>query len=230
VPVSRLSTVEKAFRVLTAVAEGPPRGATALGRELALDKNAVQRILVTLEHLGWIRAQAPPATGWTLTSQAMVLGRQYGAGLRERAHPYLQKLADITEETAQLWLIDRGRFVIVDAVDSQRPLRIVVPIGYDASLDAGQQFLAFLDPGQRAAHADAYRMDARTAEKVRAQGYYITRSPVPGATGVGAPVLRDGAATGAVLVVGPTSRMRSDVLTKYSAAVIETAQRISEIS
>ena len=229
-PVSRLSTVEKAFRVLTAVAEGPPRGATALGRELSLDKNAVQRILVTLEHLGWIQAQPPPSTGWMLTSQAMVLGRHYGAGLRERAHPYLQKLADITEETAQLWLIDRGRWVIVDSVDSQRPLRIVVPIGYDAPLDQGQQFLAFLDPAQRAEHADAYRMDERTVERVRRQGYYVTRSPVPGATGVGAPVMRNGVATGAVLVNGPTSRMRSDVLTGFSAAVIETAQRISEIS
>jgi IclR family acetate operon transcriptional repressor len=229
VPVSRLSTVEKAFRVLTAVAEGPPRGATALGRELALDKNAVQRILVTLEHLGWFRAQPPPATGWTLTSQAMVLGRQYGAGLRERAHPYLQKLGEITEETAQLWLIDRGRFVIVDAVDSPRPLRIVVPIGHDAPLDQGQQFLAFLDPAQRAAYTDSYPMDERTVERVRRQGYYVTRS-VPGSTGVGAPVLRNGVPTGAVLVVGPTPRMRSEVLTKYSSAVVETAQRISEIS
>jgi DNA-binding IclR family transcriptional regulator len=57
----------------------------------------------------------------------------------------------------------------------------------------------------------------------------VTRS-VPGSTGVGAPVLRNGVPTGAVLVVGPTPRMRSEVLTKYSSAVVETAQRISEIS
>ena len=228
--VSRLSTVEKAFRVLTAVAEGPPRGATALGRDLAMDKNAVQRILVTLEHLGWIEPQPAPSSGWSLTSQAMILGRHYGAGLRERAHPWLQKLADVTEETAQLWLLDRGRFVILDAVDSQRPLRIVVPVGHDAPVEQGQQFLAFLDPEERRVYGQAYPMDERTVERVRRQGYYVTRSPVPGATGAGAPVYRRGVLAGAVLVVGPTSRMRSDALARHGASVIEVAQRISEIS
>ena len=195
-----------------------------------MDKNAVQRILVTLEHLGWIEAALPPATGWVLTSQAMVVGRYYGADLRERAHPYLQKLGDITEETAQLWLLDRGRFVVLDAVDSPRPLRIVVPVGFDAPVDQGQQFLAFLDPAERRPHLAAYPVDDRTVARVRSQGYYVTRSPVPGSTGVGAPVYRRGALAGAVLVVGPTSRMRSDTLVRYSSAVIETAQRISEIS
>ena len=79
-PVKRLSTVEKAFRVLTEVSERQPIGLGELARSLELDKAAVQRILATLDDLGWIAPAAPPATGWELTPKPS----SSGAGTRQR--------------------------------------------------------------------------------------------------------------------------------------------------
>ena len=52
--VKTLRTVDKALRVLDAVAEHQPIGVGALARLLTMDKSAVQRILVSLQRAGWI--------------------------------------------------------------------------------------------------------------------------------------------------------------------------------
>src|ERR1700709_2549630 len=115
--VARLTTVEKALRVLSAVADGHPLRGSALARELGLDKNAVQRILITLGHQGWLQ-QDRRAGGWRLGPQSLVVGGRYAGALRERAHPLLHDLAAETGETVTLWSVEGDAFTVVDAVES----------------------------------------------------------------------------------------------------------------
>src|SRR4051812_7098462 len=94
-PVKTLQTVENAFGVLEAVAEHQPVGVSALARSLGLDKAAVQRILVTLGAVGWLQPSGEGGT-WALSPQALVVGRRYAPGLRDRARPHLEALQEAT--------------------------------------------------------------------------------------------------------------------------------------
>jgi IclR family transcriptional regulator, acetate operon repressor len=151
VPVKQLSTVEKAFRVLVAISEHQPIGLTALARLLDLDRAAVQRILATLDAIGWIAPAAPASDGWELTPQALIIGRRCAPGLRTAARPLLEGLAADSGETGLLIMVDHGRVVVVDVVDSTQPLRVSVPLGFDAPLSDFEPFLAFFSEDELAA-------------------------------------------------------------------------------
>lgn len=211
--VKRLSTVEKAFRVLVAVSERQPVGLGELARSLDLDKAAVQRILATLGDLGWIAPATPPATGWVLTPEALVVGRRYAPELRDRARPHLEALQAETGETAGLVMVDRDRVVVVDVVDSQQPLRVTVPIGFDAPLADFQPFLAFFPDSELTALAAAgtYRLSAPQREAHRRRGWYVLEMEPLDVRALGAPVPGPGdTVLAALLLVAPRTRLGRD--------------------
>ncbi len=226
-PVARLTTVEKALRVLSAVADSQPISGSALARELDLDKNAVQRILITLGHQGWLQ-QDRRAGGWRLGPQSLVVGGRYAGALRDRAHPVLHDLAAGTGETITLWAVEGDTFTVVDAVESSQTLRGTIPIGYTASITEGSEFLAFCDRGmqERLLGADVLPLDAAAA--IRARGYYVVDTEYASTIAVGAPVW-DGrpAPTAAVLLVAPAERLAGDALAATGARVREAADSLS---
>lgn len=211
--VKRLSTVEKAFRVLVAVSERQPVGLGVLARELDLDKAAVQRILATLGDLGWIAPADAPATGWVLTPEALVVGRRYAPELRERARPHLEALQAETGETAGLVTVDRDRVVVVDAVDSQQALRVTIPIGFDAPLADFQPFLAHFPDAEldRLAAAGVYRLTPAQRESHRRRGWYVLEMDDLDVRALGAPIVGPtGSVLAALLLVAPRTRMPKD--------------------
>src|ERR1700712_3041496 len=163
--VARLSTVEKALRVLSAVSDSQPISGSALARDLDLDKNAVQRILITPGHLGWLQ-QDRKAGGWRLGPQSLVIGGRYAGALRERAHPLLHDLAAETGETVTLWSVEGDAFTVVDAVESSQTIRGTIPIGYSASVTEGGDFLAFCERELRARLEASSGMPPMTEEQV----------------------------------------------------------------
>ncbi len=209
--VARLSTVEKALRVLSAVADSQPVSGSALARELDLDKNAVQRILITLGHQGWLQ-QDRLSRGWRLGPQSLVVGGRYAGALRERAHPVLHDLAAETGETVTLWAVEGDAFTVVDTVESSQTLRGTIPIGYTASVAEGGDFLAFYDPPLRERLLAEYGSGPMPEERVaavREQGFYIVDTSYASTIAVGAPVW-DGRPTpaAAILLIAPADRLR----------------------
>jgi DNA-binding IclR family transcriptional regulator len=223
--VARLSTVEKALRVLSAVADSQPISGSALARELAMDKNAVQRILVTLGHLGWLQ-QDRRAGGWRLGPQSLVVGGRYAGALRERAHPLIHDLAAETGETVTLWAVEGDSFTVVDAVESSQTIRGTIPIGYSASVAEGGDFLAFCEREMRARLTAASGLPAMTDEQVEAvrrQGYYVVDTSYTSTLAVGAPVWESRPSpAAAVLLVAPAERLREKVM--------ETGMRMRDVA
>jgi IclR family transcriptional regulator, acetate operon repressor len=224
VAVPRLSTVEKAFHVLGVVADQQPIGLAALTRATGLDKSAVQRIVATLQHVGWLQP-ATRATGWELAPEALVVGRRAASGFVSRARPHLEALAADTSETVALWVLDGDRFVCVDAIESHQQLRVVIAAGMVVPVTDAHEFLAFVPADTRRAMGGALA-DAEVVEIV-ARGYYLV-ADAAGTHAVGVPV-RDGEgeAVGAVTVVAPVSRTTAHDTARLGRRTIEAAINIS---
>ncbi len=228
--VKRLSTVEKAFRVLVAVSEQQPIGLGALARLLDLDRGAVQRILATLGDLGWIAPADPPATGWALTPEALVVGRRYAPELRERARPHLEAIQAESGETAGLVMVDRDRVVVVDAVDSQQALRVTVPLGFDAPLAEFQPFLAHFPDAElhRLAAAGTYTLTPAQRDGHRRRGWYVLEMDDLDVRALGAPVVGPtGAVLAALLLVAPRTRMPKDRQADLGRRLVSAAAAIA---
>jgi IclR family acetate operon transcriptional repressor len=225
--VARLTTVEKALRVLTAVAENQPISGSQLARDLELDKNAIQRILVTLGHEGWLQ-QDRRAGGWWLGPQSLVVGGRYAGALRDRAHPVLRDLAAETGETVTLWATSGDVFTVVDAVESTQTLRGTIPIGYSASITEGGDYMAFCDAFTRDRLLGAGAMPDERIALIRERGYYVVDTEYASTIAVGAPVW-DGRPqpVAAVLLVAPADRLRGDALAATGARVAEAAGGLS---
>jgi IclR family acetate operon transcriptional repressor len=204
--VKRLATVEKAFRVLTAVSEHQPVGLSELARRLELDKAGVQRILATLHHIGWIVPSAGANGGWELAPEALVIGRRYAPRLREAARPHLEALQAATAESALLVTVDRDRAVVTDVVDSPAALRVSVPIGFDAPLADFEPFLAYF-ADDTLADLGLTPVAPRAQDAARRQGWYTLDIDPDDVLAVGAPILAGGTVLGALMVVGPRSRL-----------------------
>ncbi len=228
--VARLSTVEKALRVLAAVADGQPISGSALVRGLGLDKNAVQRILVTLGHQGWLQ-QDRQAGGWRLGPQSLVVGGRYAGALRDRAHPVIHDLAAETGETVTLWAVEGDTFTVVDAVESSQTLRGTIPIGYAASVTEGGDFVAFCNAATRErllAEAGLPAMAPERVVAVRERGYYVVDTRYTATVAIGVPVW-DGrrSPSAAVLLIAPADRLVGEEIAVVAARVRDAAATLS---
>jgi DNA-binding IclR family transcriptional regulator len=228
--VKRLSTVENALRVLATVSESQPIGLGALARTLQLDKGAVQRILATLGDLGWIAQTTSSAGGWELTAESLIVGSRYVPELRDRARPYLESIQAETGETMCLVMVDRGRdrVVIVDVVDSSQPLRVSIPVGFDAPLGDFQPFLAFFpdDTLDELGEVGAYTLTKQQQAGHRQRGWYVLDLEGLDVRAVGAPVSGpSGSVLAALLLVAPRTR-----LPKSREVTVGTALRTAATS
>lgn len=162
--------------------------------------------------------------------------------LRDVAHPFLERLAEMTGESAQLYVRSTLERVCIDAVESASELRTIVSVGSSLPLtagSAGKVFLAFGElgaPGERLID-DAIRRTPATpvGEDLRRQLHLVRRrgwansagEREPGVGSVSAPVFGSlGELLAAVSVSGPESRLGRVAAKRYAPAVVATARDI----
>jgi IclR family acetate operon transcriptional repressor len=123
--------VERAINVLRCVARSSEGiGVRELARVLNLRPSTASRILMALERMGLTRQDAP--TGRYAMGPAIL---EIAAGYHGQrdfcrvARPHMETLCEQTGETVFLGVLDGLDVVIVNKVDSPRPLRMVSPVG-----------------------------------------------------------------------------------------------------
>ncbi len=227
--VKTIQSVKNALDVLEALAAEQPIGVSALARLIELDKNAVQRVLVTFGEAGW--ANQTDGGEWSITSKALQVGTHFTSGLRDVAHPHLVQLHRQTDETVVLFAREAQTMVVLDSVDSSQALRITVPLGMVVPIHHGAAFDAFL--------ADADRLQlpligaiptAAALRTVRRDGFFVVDSPYPNAIGAGAPIFdgRD-APIATITIVGPKVRITKTDARRLGALAATTAAAISKV-
>lgn len=242
--MSRVQSIERAFSVLTALADGPV-GVTDVAERTDLPKSTAARMLASLEREGAVE-QVPGETRYRLGPRIAMLasGRPETRGLVAIAHPSLVELADETGEAAGLSVPDGRTVHYVDQVDSPNPVQVRDWTGYRIPMHAvssGQVFLAHLGPPALArflaqpleSFTQATLTDAGTLierlRDVRRDGHaWVHEEFAEGIASVAAGIAGpDGELIAAVHVHGPTYRFpRVGQAAAIADAVTAAAARI----
>ncbi|GAA3694387.1 IclR family transcriptional regulator [Nonomuraea antimicrobica] len=139
-----MQNVINALRVLEEVAARQPIGVGELARGLGLPKSTVQRSLMTLREAGWIRPAGGEVTRWQVTSKALQVARRTELGLRDAAIPVMEELRRSTGETIHLMVPEGDAVVLIERLETDKPLRIVLPLGIRLPLHASANGKAVL--------------------------------------------------------------------------------------
>ncbi|MEU6724495.1 IclR family transcriptional regulator C-terminal domain-containing protein [Nonomuraea wenchangensis] len=191
-------TLERGLAVLRVLADEPgrPMAATDLVRATGLARSAVDRVLATLAHLGYLRLDGREVR---LAPRLMELGEAYlaGGGLRDALSPPARRLAEELDESVSLAVPDGEGVRFIAQFTRRRTMSVAFRVG--DLLPAGRcaAGLALLDP------AAPWAVDDQLVE--------------PGLVAVAVPVRDpDGRAVGAVSVVSHTSRHTADGLRAHA--------------
>lgn len=168
-----------------------------------------------------------------------------GSNYDRYARDSIEKLAQVTKETAHLCLLNGSDVVYVAKVESSYPLRMTSVVGgrhpaYCTS--AGKAILACLDPEQLAAYLGETEFHALTAKtitsasklkaqlsQVSVQGYAIDDEELQDDVRCIGAAIRDysGAPLAGVSIAGPTSRVTKSRIPELAEHVMRTAAEIS---
>ncbi|MFD4413456.1 IclR family transcriptional regulator [Streptomyces sp. NPDC058246] len=132
--------------VLEEVATRQPIGVGELARVLEMPKSSVQRALQTLNEAGWIRPARGEITRWVVTTKALDVGRHASGdlGLRDAAVPVMEDLRRRTEETIHLTVPEGNKMVLIERLETAKPVRTSMALGHALPLHASANGKAVL--------------------------------------------------------------------------------------
>lgn len=146
-----MRNVLNTLRVLEEVAAHQPAGVGELARGLEMPKSSVQRALQTLNEAGWIRPVSGQFTRWRVTTKALDVGRHASGdlGLRDAAVPVMEELRRRTEETIHLTVPEGNKAILIERLETSKPVRISMTLGHALPLHASANGKAILATGPR---------------------------------------------------------------------------------
>jgi IclR family transcriptional regulator, pca regulon regulatory protein len=221
-----LKTIDRGLRFLDNFSvERPALTLSELSAGMALDPGTVYRFVYTFEHLGYIRRE--PGGAYRLTSRVLDLARsvQTPDELHRLALPHMEALQRQVEETVSLAVRDGGDIVVLEQVESLKPVSVRRRLGdrQPAHCTAqGKVLLAYLTDELQDAllptlDLQAFgprtitRLSALKAEldRTRRRGYAINNDEMDaGLRAVAMPICaRDGSVAAALSVDAPAGRM-----------------------
>src|SRR5512142_1843198 len=101
-----------------------------MARELHISAASAYRTLNSLKELGYVRQQAQDSK-YQLTLKIVGISAQVleNVQLRQIAHPFLQNLTSVTNETTHLAVLEGREFVYIDKVDNTQAMRMRSRLG-----------------------------------------------------------------------------------------------------
>jgi DNA-binding IclR family transcriptional regulator len=243
--MSRVQSIERAFAVLGALADGPI-GVTEVADRAALPKSTAARLLASLTREGVVE-QVPGDTRYRLGPRLVTLAARIrpARSLATLARPSLEELAETVGEAAGLSVPDGNVVHYIEQVNSTNPVSVRDWTGSRIPLHAvssGQILLAFSPPVvvQRYLGRPMERFTDRTLvtaeallERMRAirrDGYtWALEEFDEGISSVAAPVADGtGEVVAAVHLHGPSYRFPAPgAEADLAERVVATAARIS---
>jgi DNA-binding IclR family transcriptional regulator len=246
--VRTLKSVDQALALMEYLAStAAPQTVTGLSREFGLSKATVHRMLGTLRARGYV-VQDPVTARYSFGLTAAQLVEHPGAAetLTSACMPAMRWLWRKTGETVLLAVRDGDKAVVVEKLDSTRPVLSTYPVGRLMPLHAVSSGLALLAhlPQEEvqavlatsclAQHTPRSRVTSEAVwteiRSVRQKGYAINREGFrDGVSGVAAAVhgVCPGPVAAAIAVCVPSARFEPQV-DDLCASVVDAAAWASE--
>ncbi len=244
-----VQSVERSLRILDMMLEADAdpvlreRGVTvhALAAELGVHKTTVLRLLNTLLDGGYAAPSGAGFHGYVIGPSLLRTGELPGSleRFKEVVHPFLEQLMDATGECAHAAVADDGRVLVIDDVETDKPLRVVPTAGRHVPLhctSAGKTLLAWgladvptTLPGRTARTITNPEALRAHLDDVRTRGWaFDDEENDPHTRCISAPVLdASGSAIGCIGIDAPSVRLTFERLPEAARAVVDAAARVS---
>lgn len=246
-------TVIKALDVLECLAQhARPMSAPEIAKACSISRPTAYRLLTTLMSRGFVRTDGN--YNYLLGTKLLTLGKIVldGLDLQESARPFLHELCVLSNETANLSILDGAEILYIGKEESRQTaenrsfiqLRSSVGTRLTAHCSAmGKAILAFLPLEQckdliarispLKAHTSGTITDPEALfhelRRVRQRGYAIDdREADEGTRCVAAPVFSNtGHVAAAMSIAGPAYRLTLERLEHFSGDVVRVTQMLS---
>ena len=241
-----IKSLDRAMVVFEFLSEAQGKSLSTLASDLKESPATVYRILVTLEGRGLVEFDQIDQV-WHVGPRAFVIGSRFlkRTSLVERARPIMRHLMDATGETANLGIEQNGHVLFVSQVETHASIRAFFPPGTLSRLHAsgiGKALLAHMDAARIDTHLSVAPLEQFTEFTLtdrdtlmddlaitRVRGYAIDGEERNiGMRCIAAPVFDvHGEAVAGISVSGPTSRVGTEQVIKFSTEVVAAAQELS---
>jgi DNA-binding IclR family transcriptional regulator len=218
-----------------------------MARELHITPAAAFRILNSLKELGYIRQHSQDSK-YQLTLKIAGVSAQVleKVQLRQIAHPFLQQLTSVTNETTHLAVLDGKEFIYIDKVDNSQAMRMRSRVGQRGMLHCtavGKAMLAQVSSSELSQILGSIVFHPRTNHtitdpvqfqeqlaKIRRQGYAVDDEENEiGIRCIGSPIFdHAGRLAGALSISGWTITMTHERLPQLAHELIQNCQGISQ--
>jgi DNA-binding IclR family transcriptional regulator len=248
-PQGQIQSLDRAFTLIEIIAKAnEPLSLKTITELSDLPKPTVYRILSSLEAWGYVEQDNQNGC-YKLGTKFLLLGTkvQESIEIKQIARPYLKELNNETNETIFLGVLDKGRGLYIDKLDSTHSVRLVSRIGsrnYLHSTSLGKSLMSGLSNEAILKIMDEQGMPALTdntitdkevllhqIELVREKGFALDNvENEEGVRCIAAP-LKDhkGRVIAAVSISGPVQRITDEALeTKLKPALLKTVAKISQ--
>ena len=146
----RIQSIERGFAVLLAFdAERSNPSLIEIAGATGLSRPAVRRILLTLQHLGYVEPTG--GSHWRLTPRVLTIGQHYATSsvLVSMAERHMSRLVEETQESASLSALNGNDVLYLARVPAKRVLNVTAAAGTRVSAHAtsmGRVLLAAAPP------------------------------------------------------------------------------------
>lgn len=240
-----IKSLDRALTVLEELAALESASLSALSRSMDESPATVYRVLTTLALHGIVESVDETQT-WHIGPNAFLIGSVFlrRTSLVERSRPVLRSLMEQTGETANLGIEKDGSVLFVSQVETHAPIRAFFPPGTLSPLHAsgiGKVLLTGFSPDRLVAFAnlglEAFTeftlsdLPALTTDVqiIQDRGYSVDdQERNLGMRCIAAPIRNAyGEVVAGISVSGPTSRVSSDQVADFAAAVMNAAAEVS---
>lgn len=246
-PVYRVQVLERALRILDALAVEDELAPGEIASRLSLHKSTVHRLLAVLEKQAYV--DRSKANGkYSLGLKLIELGTHASSRLDlcELAGPVLDRLMERTGETAHVGILSQGAVVSIADSESYKTLRTPSTVGRQNPAHCSSQgkvLIADMNPAQLRGFVSANPLKKftrrtiatltglqRELANVRQQGYAIDDQEFEvGLKCVGAPIRdRAGEVVAAISIAGPAMRLSPERMPDLIGVVVEAAVGLSK--
>ncbi|MFC5589421.1 IclR family transcriptional regulator C-terminal domain-containing protein [Sporosarcina soli] len=173
-----IQSLERGLAVIQAFSpEYPTLTVSEAAKITELSRPTVRRILLTLEHLGYVTSKNGH---FSLTARVLSLGYAYlsSKNIWESAHDYMKDLVNQTNESTSISVLDDTDIVYVARIPTKRIMTISLDVGsrlpaYATSM--GQVLLAHLSPPELEAYFQKIELKAFTKKTIIDKSELINR-------------------------------------------------------